>query len=168
MNPFIIIGIVVIGAYILQVIFGIRQLKNFNLTYQRLRHQGRVAIGRRSGRIQAGTIVMFAITDEGIVLDAFCMQGVTVLASFKHLPAYIGEDLHYLDHYHPLVQEENRLLQTAIEDARNVFVCVEAGTYKDVPRSAAPFNLPAQCKLVKEKIARASVRKCRSKKSKTI
>ena len=34
------------------------------------------------------------------------MQGVTVLAKFKELPVYLGEDIHYIDKYHPKVQKQ--------------------------------------------------------------
>ncbi|MBF0830769.1 transcriptional regulator GutM, partial [Staphylococcus aureus] len=86
---------------------------HFNQTYSEMKKLGRVAIGRRSGRIKAGTIVLFAIDKKGQVLDARRMQGITVAARFKQMPDCIGQDLHYLDSYNPLVRKENKLLQTA-------------------------------------------------------
>lgn len=90
MDSIYILGAVVIVAYILQIIFGLKQLKHFNTTYSELRKKGRVAIGRRSGKIKAGTIVMFAVDRKGMILDAKRMQGVTVVARFKSMPSYIG------------------------------------------------------------------------------
>ncbi len=60
MEQAFIIGGIVITAYILQIVFGMKQLKNFNQVYSELRKKGRVAIGRRAGKVQSGTIVMFA------------------------------------------------------------------------------------------------------------
>ena len=134
MDSIYILGAVVIVAYILQIIFGLKQLKHFNTTYSELRKKGRVAIGRRSGKIKAGTIVMFAVDRKGMILDAKRMQGVTVVARFKSMPSYIGQDIHYLDTYNPVVRKENKLLQIAIEDARELFLRIEAGNYKDVPK----------------------------------
>ncbi len=152
MDSIYILGAVVIVAYILQNIFGLKQLKHFNTTYSELRKKGRVAIGRRSGKIKAGTIVMFAVDRKGMILDAKRMQGVTVVARFKSMPSYIGQDIHYLDTYNPVVRKENKLLQIAIEDARELFLRIEAGNYKDVPKFAPVLNVGNQLKLLSTRL----------------
>ena len=152
MDSIYILGAVVIVAYILQIIFGLKQLKHFNTTYSELRKKGRVAIGRRSGKIKAGTIVMFAVDRKGMILDAKRMQGVTVVARFKSMPSYIGQDIHYLDTYNPVVKKENKLLQIAIEDARELFLRIEAGNYKDVPKFAPVLNVGNQLKLLSTRL----------------
>ena len=152
MDSIYILGAVVIVAYILQIIFGLKQLKHFNTTYSELRKKGRVAIGRRSGKIKAGTIVMFAVDRKGKVLDARRMQGVTVAARFKTMPDYIGQDIHYFDTYNPLIRKENKLLQIAIEDAREVFLRTEAGNYEDVPKFAPVLNVGNQLKLLSTRL----------------
>ena len=152
MDSIYILGAVVIVAYILQIIFGLKQLKHFNTTYSELRKKGRVAIGRRSGKIKAGTIVMFAVNRKGMILDANRMQGVTVVARFKSMPSYIGQDIHYLDTYNPVVRKENKLLQIAIEDARELFLRIEAGNYKDVPKFAPVLNVGNQLKLLSTRL----------------
>ena len=152
MDSIYILGAVVILAYILQIIFGLRQLKHFNTTYSELRKKGRVAIGRRAGKIKAGTIVMFAVDRKGMILDAKRMQGVTVVARFKSMPSYIGQDIHYLDTYNPVVRKENKLLQIAIEDARELFLRIEAGNYKDVPKFAPVLNVGNQLKLLSTRL----------------
>ena len=152
MDSIYILGAVVIVAYILQIIFGLKQLKHFNTTYSELRKKGRVAIGRRSGKIKAGTIVMFAVDRKGMILDAKRMQGVTVVARFKSMPSYIGQDIHYLDTYNPVVRKENKLLQIAIEEARELFLRIEAGNYKDVPKFAPVLNVGNQLKLLSTRL----------------
>lgn len=152
MDSIYILGAVVIVAYILQIIFGLKQLKHFNTTYSELRKKGRVTIGRRAGKIKAGTIVMFAVDQSGKVLDARWMQGVTVAARFKIMPDYIGQDIHYFDTYNPLIRKENKLLQIAIEDAREVFLRTEAGNYKDVPKFAPVLNVGNQLKLLSTRL----------------
>ena len=152
MDSIYILGAVVIVAYILQIIFGLKQLKHFNTTYSELRKKGRVAIGRRSGKIKAGTIVMFAVDRKGMILDAKRMHGVTVVARFKSMPSYIGQDIHYLDTYNPVVRKENKLLQIAIEDARELFLRIEAGNYKDVPKFAPVLNVGNQLKLLSTRL----------------
>ena len=146
MNPVFLIGLLIVLAYGLQMLLGFRQIKQFNQVYTRLRRQGRVAIGRRSGKIRSGTIVLFALDASAHVLDAQKMQGTTILASFKPMPDYIGQDIHYLDRYNPLVRRENKLLRIAIEDARDVFLRVEAGAYKDLPKVAPVIDWGLQLK----------------------
>ncbi|WP_394405308.1 transcriptional regulator GutM [Streptococcus sp. 20-1249] len=148
MNVMLVFGAFCIAAYALQIVFGMQQLKHFNTTYGELRRLGRVAIGRRSGKVRSGTIVMFAVDKDGKALAAKKMQGVTVLAKFKDMPAYVGQDIHYFDKYNPLVRKENKLLQIAIEDAREVFLRGEAGNYEDVPKYASALGLKTNAKLL--------------------
>ncbi|MGT2666948.1 transcriptional regulator GutM [Streptococcus rifensis] len=148
MSVWVIFGVSVILAYLGQFLLGYRQLKHFNETYQMLRKKGRVAIGRRAGKIQSGTIVMFAIDKTGLVLVAKKMQGVTVLAQFKDMPVYIGQDIHYFDKYNPIVRQENKLLRIAIEDAREIFLRTEAGAYKDVPKYASGIDVGLHAKML--------------------
>lgn len=136
MTPLIILAI---GAYGLQLLFGLFQIKHFNAVYKELRRKGKVAIGRRPGRIKSGTLVLFAVENEGKILDARLMQGVTVLSRFKRLDQYIGHDIHYIDKYHPLVQKENKLTQEAMENARDVYIQVSMGNYVEEP-AQTPFQ----------------------------
>lgn len=131
MNNILILGMIVFCTFILQTIFGYLQIRNFNKIYQDIRSRGKVAIGRKSGKIRAGTIVFFGIDNDGQIFDAYLMQGVTVLSKFKKKDQYIGENLHFIDKYHPLVQQENKLTQFAMENARDLFVLVDAGQYHE-------------------------------------
>ncbi|MGI1768517.1 transcriptional regulator GutM [Streptococcus uberis] len=152
MDKIVIFGIIVILAYVVQIILGMKQLKHFNKVYAELRKKGRVAIGRRSGKIKSGTIVMFAIDKEGLVLDARKMQGVTVAAHFKQMPNFIGQDIHYFDTFNPLVRNENKLVQIAIEDARELFLRMEAGSYQDVSKYGSAFDLDFYLKSLKNRL----------------
>lgn len=72
-------------AYLIQLVFTMIQMKNFNINFKKLRSLGRVAIGKKKGGFLAGSISMFAIDDNGIILKGFYMSGVTVLARFKEV-----------------------------------------------------------------------------------
>lgn len=152
MDSVYILGAVVITAYIFQILFGLRQIRHFNQTYSEMKKLGRVAIGRRSGRIKAGTIVLFAVDKKGQILDARRMQGVTVVARFKQMLDYLDQDIHYLDSYNPLVRKENKLLQIAIEDAREVFVRSEVGDYRDVPKYTPVMDIGTRLKMLSAQI----------------
>ena len=152
MDSIIILGLGIILAYIIQIYLGLKQIKHFSQVYAELRKEGRVAIGRRSGKLKSGTIVMFAINKKGTILAAKKMQGVTVAAHFKNMPDYIGQDIHYVDKYNPTVRKENKLMQIAIEDARDVFLRIEAGIYKDVPKMTPFMDLSTQIKLLPKRL----------------
>lgn len=148
MNFMIIFGLFALAAYAVQIILGLKQIKHFNSIYRQLRRLGRVAIGRRSGKIRAGTIVMFAIDKDGKVLAAKKMQGITMAARFKDMSDYIGQGIHYFDSYNPLIRKENKLLRIAIEDARAVFLKTEAGIYKEFAKQTPLLDIRLQTKFL--------------------
>lgn len=140
MHPYILVGLFMLGAYILQTIFSLKQIKHFNQIYSQLRQQGKVAIGRRPGKIQSGTIFMVAVDNQGKILDAMVMQGVTVLAKFKERPKYINELITDLTLHHPIVANENKLIRQAILDARDLYIKVQNNDYHEkMPLS--PFSM---------------------------
>ncbi|CAI3456944.1 transcriptional regulator [Enterococcus cecorum] len=148
----IVLACFVLGAYVLQVIFTLKQMKHFNEVYQALRKKGKVAIGKRAGKIKAGTIVMFSVNPDGTIIDARKMQGVTILAKFKALPNYVGQDIHYLDKYNPVFRNENKLTQEAILNAREIYVRVEAGNYHEEKPVSPLSMLGLQYKIYKTKL----------------
>lgn len=95
MNSVIFLMITGISVWVLNFIFGLLQIKDFNKNYIELRKLGKVAIGRKKGRLSSGTIVLIRIKDDGLIVESRKMQGVTVVArvkSFKGLEdRYIGE-----------------------------------------------------------------------------
>ena len=132
-------GALFLTAYFVPIAMVMKQIKHFNQNYQELRQLGKVAIGRRAGKLKAGTIILFAVDSQGKILAARKMQGVTVLAKFHPLPQYVNEDIHYMDHYHPLVQKENKLTQQAMENAREIYLRVELGNYQET-QPLTPLN----------------------------
>ncbi|MGY4110390.1 transcriptional regulator GutM [Aeribacillus sp. SP014] len=87
----IIIMLFIAGAFMVQLALGYFQIKHFAKAYIELRKIGKVAIGKRPGRIRAGTIVLFAVSDSGKILKAMKIQGVTVLAKVRELKGLYGQ-----------------------------------------------------------------------------
>ena len=127
-------------AYFVQIAMGMKQIKHFNQNYQELR-QLESRDWSTCREVKAGTIILFAVDSQGKILAARKMQGVTVLAKFHPLPQYVNEDIHYMDHYHPLVQKENKLTQQAMENAREIYLRVELGNYQET-QPLTPLNGP--------------------------
>ena len=150
--PFIFaLGIVMIGAYLLQAFLGYRQIKHFTRTYTVMKKKGRVAIGRRSGKFKAGTIVMFAIDQNAQIIEAKKIQGTTVLAKFKTLPEFEGYKLPTLSLDTPIVQKQNKLTQETIMDAVSLYEKFSKG--EEILEKEAPFNaIGTQLSLVAESV----------------
>lgn len=146
-----VLGFFAAGAYFLQIVFGMKQIKHFNQTYQGLRKKGKVAIGRRAGKVQAGTIIMFALNNEGVIIEGAKMQGVTVLAKFKEMPMFKGIHIMDLTPEHVLVVKENKLIQKTIMNAQEIYRRVNQGEI--IAEPAAPLkNFGRQISLLKTTI----------------
>lgn len=83
MTYFMIIAVALLIAFILQFLLQMVQMKSFNKYYVKLRKIGRVAIGKAKGGFHAGAIVMFAIDQEGVIIEGCFMRGFTMFAKFK-------------------------------------------------------------------------------------
>ncbi|PKF90456.1 transcriptional regulator [Bacillus sp. BA3] len=118
--------IILIGfSWLLQSIFGFLQIKHFNKKYAELRKLGRVAIGKKTGLIKSGTVVMFAIDRKNNILKASKMQGVTVLSRVGNLKGFEGKNLLHLGEED--FNKVNKLTRLAIEDALNSYHIISKG-----------------------------------------
>ena len=109
-------------AYVLQFLLTMIQMKDFNLNFRDLRKMGRVAIGKKKGGFVAGSIVMFAIDDEGIILKGMYLSGVTVLARFKEINDFNGVDITTITE--DQVKPYSKQVQKAILDASSNYITI--------------------------------------------
>ncbi|WP_315078062.1 transcriptional regulator GutM [uncultured Clostridium sp.] len=115
MNSVVFLIIIGITVWVLNFIFGLMQIKDFNKNYIELRRLGKVAIGRKKGMINSGTIVLIRIQDDGLILESRKMQGVTVVARVKQ---FKGLENMYIDSIEENdLKEFNKPLKRAILDA---------------------------------------------------
>ncbi|WP_230458995.1 transcriptional regulator GutM [Terrilactibacillus tamarindi] len=125
------------GAFIVQMALGYLQMKHFSHVFTRLRRKGKVAIGRKKGRLRSGTIVFIRINEQGNICEVQKMQGVTVLARFKALKGLTGKNIKTLGEQD--LKAYNKLLRAAIEDAVNNYKIVMSGG--TIPtKSTTPFQ----------------------------
>lgn len=74
------------------VLFQMVQMKSFNKFYTKLRK--RPGCHRKAkGGFHAGAIVMFAINQDGVIIDGCFMRGFTMLARFKNWDFFNGIDV---------------------------------------------------------------------------
>lgn len=129
--------IICAGAFLLQSFLGLQQIKNFNKEYVKMRKDGRVAIGRRPGKLRAGTLIMFSIDEKGVIQYGKKMQGTTVLARFKDLKGYEGIKMDSLNKNSPILKRESKLIKESILNAVQTYNLVING--EEIPVKKAPL-----------------------------
>ncbi len=129
--------IICAGAFLLQSFLGLQQIKNFNKEYAKMRKDGRVAIGRRPGKLRAGTLIMFSIDEKGVIQYGKKMQGTTVLARFKDLKGYEGIKMDSLNKNSPILKRESKLIKESILNAVQTYNLVING--EEIPVKKAPL-----------------------------
>ncbi|MDR4949573.1 transcriptional regulator GutM [Neobacillus cucumis] len=132
----ILIIILIFGAFLVQAGLGFLQMKHFSKAYTELRRIGKVAIGKRPGKVRAGTIVMFAISNSGKILKAKKMQGVTVMAQVKDLDGFEGKHIQSLNDND--MKHCNKLLKLAILDAVHNYKTIMSGG--EIPEKNSLFK----------------------------
>jgi glucitol operon activator protein len=131
-----IIMIFMAGAFIFQMVLGYLQIKHFSKAYAELRRVGKVAIGKKPGKIRSGTIVMFAVTNSGKILRAKKIQGVTVMAKVKDLHGFEDKNIRTLEEKD--LTQCNKLLKLAILDAVQNYKVIMSGG--EIPEKNSLFK----------------------------
>lgn len=67
-------------AWLSQLILGGWQIRNFNRAFDQLCKQGRVGIGRSSGRFKPRVVIALAFDEQQNVRDSLMMKGLTIFA----------------------------------------------------------------------------------------
>ncbi|MCM8710295.1 transcriptional regulator GutM [Clostridium sp. SYSU_GA19001] len=125
MNPVLKLIIFGTAMWILNFLFGLMQIKNFNNNYIEMRKRGRVAIGRKKGNFQAGTIIMLLLDEEDRVVEGRKMQGVTVFSKVKEF--YGLESKKITEISEEDIKGYNKFMRLAILDAIKNFTAFKGG-----------------------------------------
>lgn len=115
MNSVVFLIAAAIIVWLLNFLLGLLQIKDFNKNYIELRRLGKVAIGRKKGRITSGTIVLIRINDGGLIEESRMMQGVTVAARVKNFYGLENKYIWQLEECD--LKKFNKPLKKAILDA---------------------------------------------------
>ena len=125
------LGLVVIAAFMVQAVLSLIQTKHFTNEFVKLRKQGKVAIGRKSGGFHAGAIVMFLIDDHGNIKRGKKLEGVSFLARVRPLDGYEGRYIGDLKEEDG--PKNHRNLRKAIADAALTYRKFVNGEEIDAP-----------------------------------
>lgn len=69
-----------------QLALGGWQISRFNRAFDTLCQQGRVGVGRSSGRFKPRVVVAIALDDQQRIVDTLFMKGLTVFARPQKFP----------------------------------------------------------------------------------
>ena len=83
---FLLIGVL----WLLQLLLSYQQARSFMARARVLRRQGRVSIGASPRRIRGRVFVVVAVGSDDRITAAEALQGITVFANAKPVPALIG------------------------------------------------------------------------------
>lgn len=81
---------VAVIAWCAQLALGGWQISRFNRAFDTLCQQGRVGVGRSSGRFKPRVVVAIALDDQQRIVDTLFMKGLTVFARPQKIPAITG------------------------------------------------------------------------------
>jgi DNA-binding transcriptional regulator of glucitol operon len=76
--------------WLLQLLLAYQQGRQFMARARALRRQGRVSIGASPRRVRGRTFVVVAVGSDDRIAAAEALQGITVFANAKPVPALIG------------------------------------------------------------------------------
>lgn len=126
-------------AWVGQSILSFKQSQAFARLFVSLRRRGRVSIGKFRGGIARGSIVMFVLDDDGIVVEGHRLSGVTVLARFRPFDLYQGVSVADLD---PQVAvRHGKSVMKAVLNARDNYLTISGGQEAPEPPSALSRTL---------------------------
>ncbi len=81
---------VAVIAWCAQLALGGWQISRFNRAFDTLCQQGRVGVGRSSGRFKPRVVVAIALDDQQRIVDTLFMKGLTIFARPQKIPAITG------------------------------------------------------------------------------
>lgn len=145
--------VIILGvSYLAQMGFSFFQLQDFARAYASLRKHGKVAIGKRKNALSAGSIAMFLIDDDGTIIQAKSLSGLSVLARFKPLAGFDGMDIAHVTEG-PLARLP-RGLRLAVLNARDNWITVQLGQTPEDPPGPLSRVL-ARFRRIKDTVSRA-------------
>jgi glucitol operon activator protein len=109
----ILIGIL----WLVQVVLTYFQVTHYNKRILELKNKGIVAIGRSKGVINAGAIVILATDEDGRIVDAEIMKGISVFARFRKMRKLIGKHIEEVsENLGSFRGQERKAVEKAVED----------------------------------------------------
>lgn len=134
----LLLGLVLMGAFAVQYILGFKQIKHFGEEYKIMRREGKVAIGRHAGRIQAGTIILFSLDENSRIKRGRKLQGTSILARFRDFNQFNGRKIDEITINDAEIKKELKITRKAIMNAVDNYNAFVNGV--EIPEKKSPFG----------------------------
>lgn len=86
--------LIIFGLMCLQMLLSITQVRRYQKTLKQVLGTGLIGIGQRKGGIKSGEILILSYDRQnGRIVHCKSMSGLTIFATFKDIPEYIGLSL---------------------------------------------------------------------------
>lgn len=103
--------------WLVQVVLTYFQITHYNKRILELKDKGVVAIGRSKGVINAGAIVILVADEDGRIIDAEIMKGISVFARFKKMRKLIGKHIEEVsENLGSFRGQERKAVEKAVKD----------------------------------------------------
>ncbi|BDR58214.1 transcriptional regulator GutM [Xylocopilactobacillus apicola] len=139
-------GLVLVGAFILQGIMGLFQIKDFTKRFNELHRKGKVLIGKNPKKFRSGTLMLISIDDQtSVIKEAQIMKGVTVFAKFHQLPQLKDQSLVEVAADYDFLHQLNPLVRQCLLNAYSNFINFKNGTLSpsEYDTRVNVFSMPA-------------------------
>lgn len=101
-----------------QIFLGFFQMRSFYRAFQALCQQGKVGIGRNSGRYRSKTLIAVAIDEQGVIVDSLYMSGFSVFSRPQQLLVLHGQN--YQEIKAQEIFPKDKRAREALEQALNL------------------------------------------------
>lgn len=115
-------GIILVAAFLFQGLLGLKQIKNFSTTFHQLRLLAPVAIGKNPKKLRAGTLILLAVKEDGTIVEAQMMKGVTIFAKFKEVKSLRNQNIAEVAASYEELKKFDKLTRVCLLDAYKNYV----------------------------------------------
>ncbi|WP_445400584.1 transcriptional regulator GutM [Zobellella sp. An-6] len=85
--------VIALIAWGLQILMGFLQVRAFNRMLQDIATKGKVKIGRTASRWRPRTIIVLAHDENGVIVDARVMKGISIFSRPKQISTLLNMQL---------------------------------------------------------------------------
>ncbi|MCE2137953.1 transcriptional regulator, partial [Streptococcus thermophilus] len=103
-----------------------------------------VAIGKNPKKLRSGTLILLAIKDDGTILEAQMMKGVTIFAKFRELHQLRQKNIAEIAASYQQLKQFDKLTRVCLLDAYKNYLNYKANqlTPQDFDGSVKIWSLP--------------------------
>lgn len=121
-------------AWAMQAVLSLRQMQRFSTLFVDMRKRGKVCMGKFSGGVVQGAIVLFLLDDDGCIVRGQRLHGVSVVARFQPFDLFNGHRMGDID---PMdARKLGRSLVRAVTNATDNYRIVSNGGQAPEPPTA--------------------------------